>query len=42
MNGRERWTNEWEKRRDACGEAGRGGDYVTLRFRSASRELVCL
>lgn len=42
MNGRERRTNEWERWRDVCGEIGRGGGYVTLRFRSASRELVCL
>lgn len=31
-----------ERWRDACGEAGRGGGYVTLRFRSASMELVWL
>lgn len=42
MNGRERRTNEWERWRDVCGEIGRGGGYVILRFRSASRELVCL
>lgn len=28
--------------REGGGDGGRDGGYVTLRFRSASRELVCL
>lgn len=40
MNGRERRADEWEGWREARGEGGRDGGYVTLRFRSASRELV--